>query len=262
MTRPDLRNAAETARDLVGDVGKVVRGMQAGVEVRDKGNGLGPVTDADLHAEALLIAGIEQRFPGEAILSEETRGRVDPGSPRIWCVDPIDGTREYSQGLDEYAIHVGLLVQGVPRAGAIALPGLETVFWGWDGGGCFQDDKPLHLAEIRDLSQATAIRSRSHTNRALSRVIAALGVREVLSAGSVGYKVAQILLGRAHIYVHTRGGTAWWDSVAPAAILGAGGGGYATGRGAPLDYTRGQNHAEGLLFTAPGLLDAAVERLR
>jgi len=262
MSGVDLRRAAEAARDLVREVGEVVRGLQGKVETRDKGHGLGLVTEADLRAEHLLIEGLEERFPGETILSEETRDSVDPDSPRIWCVDPIDGTREYSRGMGEYAVMVGLLVEGEPRAGAFSIPADGQVFWGWTGGGAFLGDQPLRLDTITDLSDAVAIHSRSHTNLALKRAVGRLGVRESIAAGSVGYKVGQILSGRAHVYVHTRGGTQWWDSVAPAAVLCAAGGGCAAGTGEPLRYDGNHLHLDGLLYTAPGLLEAACARLR
>jgi 3'(2'), 5'-bisphosphate nucleotidase len=94
---------------------------------------------------------------------------------------------------------------------------------------------------------------------ALRRKLDALGARCV-AAGGIGYKVAQILLGRAHVMIHDRG-TTWWDSVAPAALLLAAGGTATDATGAPLDYQRDVRHREGLLFAAPGLLAAVLARL-
>jgi len=258
----DLRRAAERARELATEAGALARGLQGRVEARDKGRGLGPVTDADLGAERLILDGLRRSDPAAAILSEETQQSVPRDAPEVWCVDPIDGTREYSEGRADYAVMVGLLRGGRPVAGAVALPGEGHVFWGWDGGGAFVDGEPIRLATITDLAEATAIHSRSHRGPQLAETLERLGVRRTLGAGSVGYKVGQILLGCAHLYVHARGGTMWWDSVAPAAILVAAGGFAGNALGGPLRYDGAPAHPDGLLFTAPGLADAARARLR
>jgi 3'(2'), 5'-bisphosphate nucleotidase len=95
---------------------------------------------------------------------------------------------------------------------------------------------------------------------ALQEKLDALGAARLVPAGGIGYKVAQVLLGRAHLMIHDRG-TTWWDTVAPAALLLAAGGTVTDARGAPLDYTRDVRHREGLLFAAPGLLAPVLARL-
>lgn len=256
-----MLEAAERARDLVREAGALVRAMQEGIRPRDKGAGKGPVTEADLASERLLLEGLERAFPGDGIVSEETRHGPPPAARRIWCVDPLDGTREYSDGLAEYAVMAGLLEDGQPAAGAFALPALDVVLWGWRGGGAFANDSPVRLAPVADPSQATAIHSRSHRSAKLGEVLDRIGPRARVAAGGVGYKVGQILLGKAHLYVHPQRGTLWWDSVAPAAVLLAAGGGVGDGRGKPLRYGDSLDHDEGLLFTAPGLLEAVRGRL-
>ena len=82
-----------------------------------------------------------------------------------------------------------------------------------------------------------------------------------MQAGGAGYKAVQVLLGNAHIYVHARSGTKWWDSVAPAALITAAGGHAGNAEGEPLRYGGGLVHQSGLLFTAPGLGEAAAARL-
>jgi 3'-phosphoadenosine 5'-phosphosulfate (PAPS) 3'-phosphatase len=77
----------------------------------------------------------------------------------------------------------------------------------------------------------------------------------------VGYKVGQILLGRAHLYLHAKRGTTWWDTVAPAAVFRAAGGEVADKIGRPLRWANGIEHRDGFLFTVPGLGRPATERL-
>jgi 3'(2'), 5'-bisphosphate nucleotidase len=258
----ELRRAAETARDLVREAAVLAARLQDSVTARDKGGGRGPVTEADLIIEELLLAGLHAAFPSTPILSEETRQQVQVPARDLWCVDPIDGTREYAQGLPEYAIQVGLIREGVPAVGALAQPGAGT-FWGWQGGGCFLDGTPVRLARFEnDLPAATLIHSRFHRGSKLEHAVERLGVKDRIAAGGVGYKATQVLLGRAHIYLHAGGGTTWWDTVAPAALILAAGGVVANAAGAPLRYSAGDlRHRRGLLFAAPGVGERAAARL-
>jgi len=252
---------AEAARDLAREALALAMRLQGRVSVRDKGGGQGPVTEADLAVERLLLDGITAAFPGDPVLSEETRKHIDLPVRRLWCIDPIDGTREYVAGLGEYAVHVGLLEEGAPVAGAIAVPG--NLIWGGRGGVWTEDatgTRAISLASIADPGQATVIHTRRHMTGALRRMLERIAADRCIAAGGIGYKVAQILLGRAHAMLHDRG-TTWWDSVAPAAVLLAAGGTVSDARGEPLDYTGDVRHRQGLLFAAPGLLAPLRERL-
>ncbi|MHC4817608.1 MAG: 3'(2'),5'-bisphosphate nucleotidase CysQ family protein [Planctomycetota bacterium] len=257
----ELRQAAETARDLVREAGKLAARLQGSVTARDKGGGRGPVTDADLAVEALLLDGLHKAFPETPILSEETRQQVELPASDLWCVDPIDGTREYAKGMPDYAVQVGLIREGVPAAGALALPGIGATFWGWQGGGCYVNGDPLRLERFEDLQAATLIHSRFHRGSKLDLAVERLGVEDRLAAGGVGFKAAHVLLGRAHLYLHAGGGTTWWDTVAPAALILAAGGFVADAAGAPLRYADDLRHRQGLLFAAPGVGERAAAKL-
>ncbi len=259
----NLQREAECARDLVAEAGKVAKSMQRGVLRRDKGGGLGPVTEADLACERVILAGLRKAFPDDAIVSEETlNGGVPGGATRVWCVDPIDGTREYADGLPEYACMIGLLVDGAPAAGALSLPADGTLFWGSLGGGVRMDGAPVTLPHLADPSQAVAIHSRSHQSARLKEALRRLAPKRTVPAGSIGYKVGWLLSGRAHLYLHPKGGTMWWDSVGPAALVIAAGGSASDASGTPLDYTGALDHPDGLLFCVPGLAEAALGRMR
>ena len=257
----DLRRAAEIARDLVREAGELVASMQGKVAVREKGDSQGPVTDADLAAEKVLLAGIGAAFPDDAILSEESHTEVDVAARRIWCVDPIDGTREYVKGLGEYACQAGLLVDGEPVAGALGVPAEGRVFWGWRGGGAWLDDQPIEMPAIGSIGDAVAIHSRSHAE-GIQELLSRLGVARSIAVGGCGFKISRLLLGDAHLYIHARRGTTWWDTVAPAALVLAAGGYAGDARGHPLDFRTDIRHLHGLLFTAPHLGPPAAAKLQ
>jgi len=235
----ELRQAAETAKDLVREAAALAARLQGSVTARDKGGGRGPVTEADLAVEEMLLAGLHGAFP-------ET---------------PIDGTREYARGLPEWAVQVGLIRAGVPVAGALALPGIGATYWGWQGGGCYLDGDPVRLERFEELTEATVIHSRVHGGAKLERVLERLGVKRRIEAGGVGYKAAQVLQGHAHLYLHAGGGTTWWDTVAPAALILAAGGVVANAAGTPLRYADDLRHRRGLLFAAPGVGEQAAAKL-
>ena len=259
-----LKEAAEAARDLVEAGARVALDYRDRITPREKEDGTGLVTEADRALDDQIVAALRARFPQDEILSEESPPDLDLTAPRIWCVDPLDGTREYVEGLPEYAVMAGLLVDKQPAAGAFSLPDRGVVFWGWRGGGafCTQDGKTraVRLNALQRLDDATLIHSRRKRDLFV-KLGAELGVRDQVPAGSVGYKVAQILLGTAHLYVDPRSGPRWWDSVAPGAVLLAAGGELGCGDGTALSYGREIVHTSGLFFSVPGLRAPAAARL-
>ena len=256
-----VRAEAEAARDLAREGARLAADLCGKVAVRDKGGGLGPVTEADLRVEKLLLDGLARAYPGDPVLAEETARQVALPAPRLWCVDPIDGTFEYAQAIPEWAVQVGIVVDGEPAAGAIGLP-TGAVIWGWRGGGAFVDGTRVDLEPLDDPAAATAVHSRRHLSRKLKHALDRLGVAGRVPAGGVGFKAALILERRAHLYLHTGGGTTWWDSVAPAALLLAAGGTATDAAGGPLDYSADTRHGKGLMFAVPELGAAVVDTLK
>jgi len=261
VTTEELLSRARVARELVERAADVVRSMQEGIEARDKGGGRGPVTAADLAAEELILDELRRRYPGEAIVSEETQAAPARGSGPVWCVDPLDGTREYTQGRADYTVMIGLLVKRRPVVGAIALPPEGRVVWGAIGSGAWVDDERVTVVPLTNLDDATLIHSRSHTSPSLAEVRRRLRPRDILAAGSAGYKAAQLITGNAHVYIHPRQGTMWWDSVAPAAVVLAAGGYFSDALMNAIVYEGQLEHETGLLFAVPGLEPALRERL-
>ncbi len=244
-------SAARTARALAHEAAILAANMQAGITAREKDGNLGPVTAADVAVETLILRRLEEAFPNDGILSEETRLSSIDGSGTLWCVDPIDGTREYVQQLPEYAVQIGVIHRGQPMAGAVALPAHGIVYWGWRGGGAWRNDVPLSIPPCPAIHEATLVHTRSRPNSTLLDAVRALGPAKTIVAGGVGYKVSRIFEQKAHLYLHTGGGTTWWDSVAPAAVLLAAGGVVKDASVKPLDFTHRQQHDGGLLFGAP-----------
>jgi 3'(2'), 5'-bisphosphate nucleotidase len=223
------------------------------LELRDRlgaeGAAPGELKDAgDRASHEFLVTELASRRPDDAVLSEEAREdeRADTArleAERVWIIDPLDGTREYGEGRADWAVHVALVEQGVPTAGAVALPGLGLVF----GTG-----EPPPLPPAPDRLRVIVSRSRPPAE--------ALAIAEALDAelvemGSAGAKAMAILRGEADVYPHS-GGQYEWDSAAPVAVATAAGLSCTRLDGSPLVYNRADPYLPDLLICRPAHTDA------
>jgi 3'(2'), 5'-bisphosphate nucleotidase len=190
------------------------------------GDGKALGAEGDRAANALLMAELRAARPDDAILSEEEA--ADPtrlAARRIWIVDPLDGTREYGERRDDWAVHVGLAVDGVALHGAVALPALNA---------CFCSEFPPALATEHAPLRMLVSRSRPAPDAVA--VAERLGA-ELVPMGSAGAKAMAVLRGDADIYLHS-GGQYEWDNCAPAAVARAAGLHVSRIDGSPLVYNR------------------------
>jgi 3'(2'), 5'-bisphosphate nucleotidase len=180
---------------------------------------------ADHAADGFLQGLVRGRLPDDGVLSEETADTAERlDRRRVWIIDPLDGTREYSQMRSDWAVHVALVIDGRPALGAVALPAQAKLVWGVcaEGGGRSGAEGDATLVRGDGASPdptSGALRiavSRSHTPSWMPRVAEELGA-ELVPCGSVGAKVALLLLGQADVYAHRRG-LKEWDTCAPECV--------------------------------------------
>jgi 3'(2'), 5'-bisphosphate nucleotidase len=228
---PDAVNGHES------DAALAARLAQAAGELltalRDETAFEGPALGAegDRRANALILDGLRQARPGDAILSEESRDdKLRLERSRVWIVDPLDGTREYREQRSDWAVHVALVVDGAPAAGAVALPAL---------GLLLRSDQPQALAPGVDPPRLVVSRTRPPIEA--ERVAESLGAERV-EMGSAGAKAMAVIRCEAEIYLHA-GGQHEWDSCAPVAVAAAHGLHCSRLDGSPLQY----NQADTLL---------------
>ncbi|MBX9795609.1 3'(2'),5'-bisphosphate nucleotidase CysQ [Sphingomonas sp.] len=200
-----LQADAVLARTIAQEAAALLRDLHQGCDGGHDGKALGRRADAE--ANALILARLHAARPGDFILSEESTD--DParcGAERVWIVDPLDGTSGFCRASADYAVHIGLAVAGVPRAGAVALPATGQVF---------SSDAPPALPPPHG-GRPRIVVSDSRPPRVAELVAAALDA-ELLPMGSAGVKAMAVLLGKADIYLHA-GGQYEWDNCAPAAV--------------------------------------------
>jgi len=244
VTADDHALAARAAEEA----GRFLVGLRAELEAA----GMWPYAvgdEGDRQAHHRIVDQLRRERPDDAVLSEE--GWDDPrrlDAARVWIVDPVDGTREFSEpGRTDWAVHVGLVVDGRPVAGAVALPALGLTLG-------TADPPPL---PPRRPGPPRLVVSRTRPPHQALRVRDALG-GQLVPLGSAGAKAMAVVLGEADAYVHA-GGQYEWDSCAPAAVALAAGLHASRLDGSPLVYNRRDPWLPDLLVCRPELADAVLD---
>lgn len=191
-----------------------------------------PVTEADIAANHHICAKLAQLAPDIPIVAEENDLQPAPGS-RFWLVDPLDGTRSFVRGEDEFTVNIGLIENGVPVLGVIYVPVLKTLYAAAIGEGCYLGGTAIE-ARTAPTDGLTVVRSKSHMSDQTKTYLDTLDVKEVLP-GSSSLKFCLIAEGSADIYPRF-GRTMEWDTAAGHAILNEAGGRVENAHGGALVY--------------------------
>ena len=241
-----VKNDAELAAQLAAAAGSIL------LDIRDAGliDGKALGKAGDKTANVFLMNALAHQRPDDKVLSEEStddKSRLD--ASRVWIIDPVDGTREYGEARADWAVHVGLAVDGVASVGAVALPGMELVL---------RSDAPPALQPLNDPPRMLVSRTRPAAEAvAVAKAIGA----ELLPMGSAGAKAMAVVRGEADIYLHT-GGQYEWDSCAPVAVAQAAGLHVTRVDGSPMRYNRADTYLPDLLICRKELADEVVAAIR
>jgi 3'(2'), 5'-bisphosphate nucleotidase len=207
------------------------------------GKPLGAAGDAV--ANAFLVRALTEARPDDGLLSEEEKdSSLRLSKSRVWVVDPLDGTREYGEGRDDFAVHVALCLDGSPDVAAVAMT---------DGVRTTSDPMllPVHPGTPR------LVVSRSRPPAVAERCAEAIGA-ELVPMGSAGAKVLAVVKGEADAYVHA-GGQYEWDSAAPVGVALAAGLHCSRIDGSPLVYNQRDVLLPDLLVCRPELAAKLLE---
>ncbi|QQS42773.1 MAG: hypothetical protein IPM63_07535 [Acidobacteriota bacterium] len=270
MFERELETALALARDAGAAIMKI---YDEGFEVEEKfitETYSEPVTLADKTASTIIVRGIADEFPDDAVLSEEEPDDVARrlASSRVWIVDPLDGTKGFTEKMGDFAVQIGLVENGVPRIGVVYQPIGKRMFYARKGGGAYlsengSEGERLSVSDLTDFEEMTIAVSRSHRSPRMSRIIEHYGFANEFRHGSVGLKVGFIARQLADIYIHLSPYTKYWDTAAPQAIIEEAGGTLTDIFGNRIDYTLKdvRNH-NGILSTNGVSKQAAVAHLR
>jgi 3'(2'),5'-bisphosphate nucleotidase len=256
MTIPDdtaLMEGLVAAAIAAGEI--IIKVRNAGLSVEKKADA-SPVTEADRAAEREITGRLHEIAPGIAVIAEEavSEGRIPEIGDAFFLVDPLDGTREFVKGGNDFTVNIGLIRNGKPEIGVIYVPATRKLFAGAVGvgawrtevsGGLAGERRPMRVRPVPE-GPIVVVASRSHRTPETDAFIRRFDVGELINRGS-SLKFCVIAEGKADLYPRM-GTTMQWDTAAGEAILRAAGGRVVTPEGTPLFYGR---NTDGELFRNP-----------
>ena len=234
------REIAEAVR-IAREAGAILMDVYAtdfGVSYKSKSD---PVTEADTRANAYIVGELKKAFPGDGVVAEESADRSDAlRGGRCWYVDPVDGTKEFVARNGEFAVMLGLAIDGEALVGVVFQPVTDKLYAGVVGGGATLEQhgrrSELRVSDVSEPSRLRLVVSRSHRNRAVGQVVSQLGIDQEMQTGSVGLKAGLIAERKADLYLHISNKSSAWDACGPEAILKAAGGRFTDLSGNPYRY--------------------------
>jgi myo-inositol-1(or 4)-monophosphatase len=183
-------NTAERAAKVAG---AAIMGLFKGkydVQEKSKNN---PVTTADLEANRLIQEIVRKAFPLDGWLSEEDRDGAErlQGS-RVWVIDPIDGTKEFIEGVPQFAVSIAFVEAARPKAAVVYNPARERLYKAAAGGGAFLNDQPIRVTPREVIDGARLLVSRSEPQRKFQVFVDRCEIKPV---GSIAYRLAKVAAG-------------------------------------------------------------------
>lgn len=213
-----------------------------------------PVCAIDLEVDNFVRERLAELDPEAGWLSEETLDASDRiERPRLWVVDPIDGTRDYLRGRSGWAVSIALVEERVPVLGVLDAPARGEHWTAAKGKGAWRNGVVLHASARTELAGARV--PADQLPKVDSDLVA------VTKPNSIALRIAMVAAGEADLVATLRWGFEW--DIAAAALIAAEAGATVTGAlGQPLAFNTASGAAFGVLVSAPGIHEAAVERIR
>lgn len=249
-----MNKELKSAIDAAKEAGSIIMNYyKSKYEIRDKSYH-NPVTTADHAADAYLKNILTKAYPDYGWLSEETVDTKERlNHSRAWVVDPLDGTKEFIEGVPHFVVSVALVENGEPIIGVLYNPASDELFSAAKGDGAFLDGERLGCSTKTDFKKMVILNSRSETRNGLWESYAT-DFKEQRAIGSVAYKLGLTSAAKADIFASLRPKNEW-DICAGHCILREAGGEMVTLEGSPITYNN-----EKTLIT-PGLIASNAEIL-
>lgn len=269
-----LEQELEAAIALARTAGEAIRKYYALEIIAEQKFGIDnfaePVTAADREASRIIVEGLAEIFPEDAILSEEETDELEGrlSSDRVWIIDPIDGTTGFIKKDGDFAVQIGLAENGVAILGVVYLPAADILYSAVRGGGSFVTRnggpaKMLHVSAKTDFAEMDLAVSRDHRSPKISRIVRELGLRKEIGRGSVGVKVGMIAEQTCDLYIHLSHRTKFWDTCGPQVILEEAGGKLTDLFGNAIRYDLGDvQNLNGILASNGAAHESAAENLK
>ncbi|MDC3170800.1 3'(2'),5'-bisphosphate nucleotidase CysQ [Prochlorococcus sp. AH-716-E13] len=265
----DLRTLCWEAADVLIYYSNILRDPNIKINIIKDKNIDNPVTKADIEANEIIIKGITEKYKNISweILSEETvkfqTKSIDTNSEWLWVLDPLDGTKDFIQGTNNYALHLALNYKQKPYIGIVLIPEKDEL-WISNGFEVWCENKnglktKPKISNHRALSEMTLVMSKNHNNENLNNLIEKINFKKVLVMGSIGCKIASIIRGESDLYISLslpgNSSPKDWDFAAPAAILTAAGGAITNLDNVDLNYNKVNFDQGGIIIASNNKLN-------
>jgi myo-inositol-1(or 4)-monophosphatase len=250
LYRKELAVAESAARAA----GALIMGLFKGkydIHEKSKNN---PVTTADLEANRVIRESIDHNFAGDGWLSEEDADNTSRlSASRVWVIDPIDGTKEFIEGVPQFAVSIGFVVDGRARVAVVYNPAKERLYKASSGQGAFLNDQRIQVTTRREVDGAKLLVSRSEPQRKFQIFSDHCEIKPV---GSIAYRLAKVAGGDGDATLTFRN-IHEWDICAGVLMVEEAGGKVVDGEGNPMLFNRESPKHRGVIATslnlAPGL---------
>ena len=233
----DLRIFSWEASDTLLYYSQILKDSNFKSNIVENNNYDDPVTKADLKVNEIIIERITKKYRDVdwGILSEESiklSNYSNLSKDWLWVLDPLDGTKDFIQGTNNYAMHLALNYKNKPYIGIVLIPERDEL-WITDGIKVWCENKDgleivPEFSKNKILEEMVIVSSKNHRNETLQKLINKINFKEVITMGSIGCKIASILRGESDIYISLslpgKSAPKDWDFAAPEAILKAAGG--------------------------------------
>jgi 3'(2'), 5'-bisphosphate nucleotidase len=262
----------EIVTELARDAGAILlRHYHSPFLVEQKVNAnkeLEEVTAADREANDLIVQRLAAEFPDDGILAEEsadTERRLD--KDRVWMIDPMDGTKNFIQRDGDFAVQIGLAVNGESVAGVVYQPVRDVLYRAARGAGSWiespeKDAARMSVSNVIAPQEMVLASSRSHRSPRMELVVSRFGFKDEVRRGSVGVKIGLITEQLADLYLHLSPSTKQWDTCAPEIILIEAGGRLTDLFGQPLRYNGVRvDNRNGIVATNGAAHEMVIENL-
>ncbi len=226
------------------------------------------VTAADREANELIVTRLQKEFPDDGILAEEsTDSEHRLKKDRVWLIDPMDGTKNFIARDGDFAVQIGLAVEGESILGVVYQPVRRVLYRAVRSGGAWieEEDKPaarMSVSSQTKPSEMVLASSRSHRSPRMEHVVSKFGFKNETRRGSVGVKIGLIAEQQADLYLHLSPSTKQWDTCGPEAILAEAGGRLTDLFGQPLRYNGLRiDNRNGIVATNGAAHEMVIENL-
>ena len=268
----DLRIFSWEASDILLYYSDIIKNSDNKNKFISNANYKDPVTLADLRVNDLIIRRMKDKYKyiKWEILSEENvkDGLCNFGSQSdwLWVLDPLDGTKDFIQGTEDFAMHFALNYKGIPKMGIVLIPSKDELWLSngsitWCEGRNGSIKKPK-LSKYKSLNHMTLVTSKNHSNPILKDLIEKIKFNRKIKMGSIGCKIASIVRGESDIYISLslpgKSSPKDWDFAAPDAILSTAGGAITNIDNECLFYNKTNFNQEGIIIASSNKKDHKI----